>query len=243
MPKTRIVFMHIAKTAGSSVNKILCNIYGNESITHIESNTEWENQVDKYSFISGHIKFPVLSRIVNDEKSIFITFMRDPVLHIRSHLNWVKIQTLDRRYRKFVDRNENIRLLSEGLAKVNLSKPAQIRRFLLDNIDNPECRILFNNCQSRYFINGADNRFIGPDDFSAAVANFSKFDFVGISEEFDLSMMKLFERVGIASNYSAVSENVQRYRKRIDRDAFRKELSDFIGYDCALYELVKTAFF
>lgn len=242
MTKTRIFFMHIAKTAGSSVNKVFAELYPETSLVHIEGKPDWQNALDGLDYVSGHIRYPVFASIDAERKFRYVTFLRDPISHLRSHLNWVKVQTTDQRHRPFISKNDEIRTLSEGLAKIDLKNPVQIRDYLLSARDNPQCMILFDNCQSRYFVKMPPGTKVLLGDFRRAVVNFASFDFVGISEEFDRSMAALMKTIAVHTPLPRVTENVESYDKKFDRVAFREVLSDFVGYDCALYELALTRF-
>jgi hypothetical protein len=242
MDEPRIFFMHIAKTAGSSVNKIFSEIYRNQAITHIEGKPDWNTAIDQFSFISGHIRYPVFARMVKGVDFKYITFVRDPIEHLRSHLNWVRIQTIDPKHKKFVERNPAIWRLSKGLWKVNLSDAKSILFFLEEHYSNTQCKVLFQNCQCRYFINIKENINVGKDEFRNALGNMNQFEFVGISEKFDQSMKLLFAKMGLRDLRINALENVESYDRQYDRESFREVLSDYIGYDCGLYELALTRF-
>ena len=237
-----IFFMHIAKTAGTSLNKVFTDAFGDAVSIHIEGKPlPWE-MLESSRFVSGHVRHLVFRRISNGIDYRFITLLRDPVDHLRSHLNWVKLQTTDRRHLPFISQNAPIKRLSEELRKVNIAKPDEIRRFLDDNLDDPECVTLFENCQTRYFIEAPADRPLAYEDFVDAMNNMARFDFVGISEMFEASVERLANELDLPLNARSVRENTTSYSRRIDRGQFRDALSDYLGYDLALYELAKTRF-
>gem|GEM_PF-4040012 len=80
------------------------------------------------------------------------------------------------------------------------------------------------------------------EDFVEAMNNMARFDFVGISEMFEASLERLVSELDLPLNARSVRENAASYSRRIDRGLFRDELSDYLGYDLALYELAKTRF-
>lgn len=237
-----IFFMHIAKTAGTSLNRVFTDAFGDDVMTHVEGMPLSREMLESSRFISGHVRHLVFRRFCKGIDYRFITLLRDPVDHLRSHLNWVKLQTIDQRHQPFISQNAPIKRLSEDLRKVNIARPDEIRRFLDGNLDNPECVTLFENCQTRYFIQAQANRALTYEDFVEAMNNMARFDFVGISEMFEASVERLAKELDLPLNARSVRENTTSYSRRIDRGQFRDELSDYLGYDLALYELAKTRF-
>lgn len=237
-----IFFMHIAKTAGTSLNRVFTDAFGDAAAPHIEGKPVTREMLKSSRFVSGHVRHLVFRRLCEGIDYRFITLLRDPVDHLRSHLNWVKLQTIDRRHLPFISRNAPVKRLSEELRNVNIAKPGEIRRFLDDNLDDPECVTLFENCQTRYFIDAPADRPLTYEDFVEAMNNMARFDFVGISEMFEASLERLTSELDLPVNARSVRENAASYSRRIDRGLFRDELSDYLGYDLALYELAKTRF-
>lgn len=238
----RIFYMHIAKTAGSSLNHIFHETFGEEAKSHIEGQYLSRELFEKYRFSSGHIRFPVFKRHTGNLDFRTITFLRDPVDHLRSHLNWVRMQSIDPKHRPFIERNKDIQALSEGLRDIKIDDPESVRSFLRQNQHNPQCNILFDNCQTRYFIEIRRNRRVKFSDLINALNHMQQFDFVGLSERFDGSVRKLERVLDIKLNAATARENVSEYDREVKRQAYRDKLSGFLGYDVALYEAAKTRF-
>ncbi|RKZ05786.1 hypothetical protein DRQ25_15365, partial [Candidatus Fermentibacteria bacterium] len=62
----KLLFMHIAKAAGSTVNAYFAKHYSEDQYAiHIESNKKWQSNPDELNalrFLSGHISLPMLSQ-------------------------------------------------------------------------------------------------------------------------------------------------------------------------------------
>ena len=63
---TQIFFMHIGKTAGSSVNALLAAHFGDRFIDHIEAKPHWLEQIDRFDCLAGHMHYPTVRNMVGD---------------------------------------------------------------------------------------------------------------------------------------------------------------------------------
>jgi len=89
------VFIHVPKTAGSTVNDYLERLSAHGS-SHIES---WINddavaseKMLQLDWVSGHVQFPQMrARLAaNTARHLrFFTLIRDPIKQLMSHYNWL----------------------------------------------------------------------------------------------------------------------------------------------------------
>lgn len=238
-----IFFMHIPKTAGSSVNRLFTESLGPEAVrTHIESAQRSPDLFAKRRFVSGHFRYTEFRRYCDSGDFFVMTLLRDPVDHLRSHLNWVRILTIEERFRTFIETRDALRLVSEKLRDVDVNDADAVRGFLDENADLRPVRALFENCQVRYLLEAPKHDAVTQDDLQLARARLETFDFVGINELFEETIRRLGRRFRIRFVTKTARENVQSYGRDIDRDRFRDLLGDYIGYDCALYDEYRARF-
>ncbi|WP_155889362.1 glycosyltransferase [Cucumibacter marinus] len=238
----RLFFMHIPKTAGSSINHAFHDAFGGRALSHIEGKTLSNNELRDSRFVSGHVHFPEFKRISEGIAFNSITFLRDPIDQLRSHLNWVRLQTIEPRHRAFIEKREAIRLLSDDLRNVDLQDPDDIRTYLTRNEGNPISLALFENCQTRYFLPAPISRFLTDEDLSEAEEALEQFEFVGLTECFGRSIALLSQRYSLSLPTGDIRKNAMNYGKHIDRERFRDVLWDYLKYDLALYGLAKDRF-
>ena len=129
--------------------------------------------------------------------------------------------------------------LSDELVGADLSDPEQALHFITREAGHLHRLRLFDNCQSRYFLDGYLDRRFSLDDFKIAISNMDNFDFVGVSEDAFGISQGIQAILEIGSDLHLPRANVQKYKRTFDREAWRSVLGDSIGYDCALYELVR----
>lgn len=185
--QTAFIFFHIPKTAGLTLTNLLGRHYRNRSLFHTEigltSGVTWESVVERlqesqaqrkrWDFYRGHMRFGLHDYI--DGPVRYITFLRDPVKRACSYYYM---------------------LYDMGVVEM---PPCQLHDFdwiglhpsLSHEMDNGQTRALakapldlpFGECRREHL--------------DAAIANLDRhFDFVGLSEQFNLSLLLLNELCG-----------------------------------------------
>lgn len=201
----RIFFMHIAKTAGSSVNALALRHFPPERcVTHVESyhlrpDMDVLELQDKL-FVSGHVTVPVAlsRRYINEHFSTF-TLLREPLAHLRSHIAWVKRLGLPEHARECARHPVYIQGMASRLNKMSLEE------FIADmgELENN----LFDNAQTRYLAN-AFSCALDDGHLELALRALRGFDLVGLNEEFEQSMRVLARFMGWDEPGSMPRENV-----------------------------------
>lgn len=233
-----IFFMHIAKTAGSSVNTLFREHFGDRALLHAEGNNGgWVGNPDKYDFISGHVRLQDLEKGLGKSPSFAFTVLREPVEHLRSHLNWIRLQVQQERFSEFIASYPEVGAISRALANLDINDPDRIRHFLEAEGINLNCLQYFDNCQARYFSGTIPTKKFGPSDFRAALSVFDRFDHIGLSSDLSATINEVCGRLNIARPDNTATENVEEYEKNVDQAAFKKILAPYIGFDAALFEL------
>jgi len=166
----RYIFLHIEKTAGTSLVAYIKDSVGEENFYYtrpelLNDKKIVEQQLNKYSAIAGHIKYEQITRSFNDVFTI--TFLRHPIERILSFYY----------YAKEVPKTKDCITIE--------SKRMDFLSFL-------------NYCQEkndRRFVNGmtfklADN-CVQEKELESAIKNLENINFVGIQENFDESLALL----------------------------------------------------
>lgn len=143
-----IVFVHVPKTAGSSVNRVLRRV-ARGGVEHCESVLTSPDLLRKRTasagWISGHVPLDVLRgavRAATDRPLHFFTAIREPTAQVASHYNWL-IEIFHRGRSFYDDHPERIRAISERIRATDNSDPAAV----IDNLRR--FHGLFLNQQSR----------------------------------------------------------------------------------------------
>jgi hypothetical protein len=125
------VFVHVPKTAGSTVNDYL-----------IRSKTPGERHVERWidnpdaarsrikglDWVSGHVAFPAMrSRLAaaTSRRLDFHTVIRDPLRQIMSHYNWL-IEIYHRGPGFYEDHPEHIKQISQSIRAADNNDPAKV---------------------------------------------------------------------------------------------------------------------
>ncbi|MEE4208433.1 MAG: hypothetical protein V2I43_04100 [Parvularcula sp.] len=197
MAKKRLLFMHIAKTAGSTVNAYFRQVLGNDRVVdHAEIHgPNMQAFVDSETFararlISGHITGPELLTLMEQAGQrrrdfVFFTVVREPTDHLISHLRWV---------RGSLDRNEPnlpeaIARLAEDLSAIDLAEVDEVEAVLERH--RPVSLTLFDNCQTRYFGQLQNFEVQTTDVWRSLIFAHDQFDYVINQQALERSLPRM----------------------------------------------------
>lgn len=244
--KPPLLYVHIAKTAGSTVNKVLLDLFGSEkSIVHAESVSDWQDKVnnDELLYLSGHIPFPVFyenKKVKGYKKAI--TF-REPYSHVVSHLCWIRALSLPENFKRYNAHPKYIQILSDKLSLVDFSSPPSIAKFISE-LSIVEFRLL-DNTQSRYVRRGNGASAVSESDLESCLENLACFDFVGIDKNISLFLKRICNYYGFDREVDLkVKENVSKNTFGFDlsSDESKDSIFPLIRYDLQLYDFVVKRF-
>ena len=227
------IFFHIPKTGGQSLHNLISREYRNRSIlnTHcgLLTPSVWQNFTrplesyprllrPRYDVVIGHMKFGLHELLGGPSR--YITFLRDPVKRFVSY--FLMLQRMG-----IVPMNLK---LDPSRPDWNLRHHESIPR----ELDNGQTRALANADWDLPF--GLCNE----EHLKAAKANLDHyFEFVGLTEHFDLSLMLLKRITGWRWHFYArknVSPNVRSNRPSPD---ILEEISRLNSFDRQLYFYAK----
>lgn len=206
--KPLIFFIHIPKTAGSTVNSHLTELMnGRPHVEHIiEDNEQFRAAVETLDWVSGHVLITTAEarlKAVTDRPVRFFTCLREPAKQIMSHYNW--LIEMHRRGHAFYDQQpEWARKISETIRSTGYEY-ATIRANLIQFADT------FMNMQSKMAL--------GPNfdwNNDSLYDRLSKYEMIGNSK----SLPKMLSRMVGQEITVTRSENESVYP--FDRNFFSK---------------------
>jgi hypothetical protein len=229
----QIVFLHIAKTAGTSISRYLNFAFPGSAVYH--KTAEEFDQVDKsllnaFDIVQGHISNIHLHKL-RDDRFVF-TFLRDPVDRVLSMYHFLREQShpLD---------------ATNPSSPFVLAKQHDLLSFL--QLMSPAVRVLVSNHQT--YALGLDwrsrSRGLDRTILRRAKNTLKGMDFVGLTHRFDESVGLLFSELRLPDMVPGFWENKTSERRCADQ--LGKEewdaIEDLNRLDIALYRYARRRYF
>jgi hypothetical protein len=231
-----IVFVHVPKTGGSTVNRMLwlCSHRGH---SHCESIPQPLLDLALHNdWLSGHITrdgfagaLIWLGRPVE-----YFSVVREPVSQILSALNW-HFEIFHRGPESFYALAHEMKLLAAEVRATDFSKPSSIIALLLRHAH------VFLDCQARYIL-GGDFASISESEVARKVATYS---YIATSQNLS-ALYPAFGFAALPGGANELWENpAQKYH--FDTTQFQsQEITDFLAHhnqnDLRLYTCVQKTF-
>lgn len=218
----KLVFLHIPKTAGSSVGQFFDAQYLPAEICHIYSGNVKEQlqtalEDEKIRFIRGHFGLykALLEQLPNSDIFVF-TFLREPILRVISLYN--HMQRMQGAGHK--NRMQNIDSLPD---------------FLALKTDYNE--------QTRY-LSGIQNKALfleNPEQgYKNALQNLEKLNFIGLKERMNEDFLKLCKILGIAEkNISHENKGLSNLKQKLLFFKYKRTIAEHEVWDIKIYESLK----
>jgi hypothetical protein len=245
-----IFYLHIPKTAGSSMNRFLINQFEeDETLLHIESRNIFKNQdtldnADTYKLLSGHVSFPQMINkmdVVNTRQTI-ATF-RLPLAHVISHISWVRKLAEPAEHGRLQKHNMTIQKTAAKLADTDLSQPNEITELIRWLEANKV--FVFHNTQTKYLCGGGQGVF-SPGLINQALQHLNQIDYVGTVERLNEFISLLCYRLGFSqpNESSTIKENSnsRTYGLDIKDTSICRALQPLIGWDQVIYNQARHRF-
>ncbi len=210
------IFVHIPKTAGSTVRSILRKQYdeneicfgNNEEVTS-RLQTMCEKDLEKIKCFHGHFHYGI-HQYLSNKPYVYYTMLRDPIEHVISEYFYVLRKPNNFAYEKVKDMSFEEFICTEEFK---------------DRTSN----------RQTFFISGGqeNNLFLAKE-------NLEKFSIIGITEMFDESLFLIGKELGW-KDISYRKKNVTKKRPQIDE--FPKHVKEIIEennqFDMELYRYAK----
>ena len=245
IPRKKILFVHIAKTAGTSVNHLFSKFFElGEALPNIQLNLLWISdrkidQIDKISYISGHISYSEFKHKIDLSDFLVVTCLRNPLEHIVSNLLHFRRLYEEKNRKLFEGISDEIKLVILRLAKVDFTSSEAIK-YYYKNLNTTEIT-LFDNVQTRYLTNnfglGPTGQRIGFKEVTQALKNLKEIDVVGDTSDLQAFITAVSVRMGwpVDEKVIKINERDNEYGIDMNNPAILNALSLFIKYDIALY--------
>ena len=239
----KILFVHIPKAAGSSVNKFVMNFFDTgRAMTHLESEADWRDEnkrnaiLNNNDYISGHLPLrEFIKRIQSNEFKIF-SIIRDPRTHIVSHLSWIRRLADPEHKDSFSKHPKYIQKLAKKLSTINLGSSNELHYFV-ESLSSEEFALL-DNSQVRYLRMTPNLGSVNEFDLLSSVISTYKIDYIGRMEDMSSCFKSLQTLLGRQVFDFDVHINVSNETYGLnpnDSDQI-KALWSLIKYDMKLYD-------
>lgn len=227
MPQA-IFFMHIAKTAGSYVNRLFLDALGGDrAVEHFLQRYPTHEAVaqavndEGVVFLSGHVYLRLwneLSRTVG-RPFLRVTALRDPIEHLASHILWLDHYNLPEKRAEYARLSEPHQRLVDRIGQVDLADCGSVDHFLT-HLPAGGVQLL-DNCQARYFVSGPGSRTGHHDPLTLAhceeITRAARgFDLIIRQDRMDEGVARIAALAGLTLSAPAGRVNEAASARRID---------------------------
>ena len=234
----KLFFLHIPKTAGSSVNQSLKNQLGRlPAYTHIEGLMDSWNELLDARFLSGHITYPTYEKNFAPSNFVVAAFFREPYKHIESHLNWVRHLMEPKKHDFLIEHPVVVQTIAQKLSLLDFASSKTWGQFVKQL--KPVQYGLFDNLQVRYLSDVKPSERVTETHLEQALARLKKIQLVGIAEHFDESMSLIHQAMGFDKPVEKnVRSNVNSFSYGADFSNLdnQKAIEPLVKFDQILYQ-------
>lgn len=226
MTQPRLIFLHIPKTAGTTLALVLSRQYIGQAVYRLydaESNKRFRQMTqaerDHFACVMGHPRFGI-HQLLGGETT-YMTMLRDPIQQVISSYHFVQKLDWHGRY----DSAHELSLLEY----VEKFRQGERQTRLLTGADNFE-------------VSTRAVEALPANALEVAKQNLDTyFSVIGLTEEFDMSLM-LYQRILGWKNVHYVQRNINRARPReLDAETLT-QLQILCATDLALYAYARQRF-
>ena len=222
-----IIFMHIAKTAGSYVNQAFEAALGSaQTLLHAETRFGEEGGLNGafargVRYFSGHIYLGGWQTRLRgfDGDPMFLTTIRPPIDHIASHLQWLDHYTRSDQRARYEALSDGLKRLVDKVGYADFDDAGDLDH-LLTNLD-PTGMQMLDNCQSRYFLCGPVGPLMPYDPLTLAHRKalrraLNTFDLIMRQDQLELGLRAASALTDVALSPPATRVNAAKSPRRID---------------------------
>jgi len=246
--RRRILYVHVAKTGGSTVNDyITSNLPGEEILTHAESSAAWHTrsrwpELERFAFISGHVSLPACAARLHIGDYVRVASFREPAQQLASHLAWVRQLSEPGNESFLAGHPREVQEISRQLRGLDLADPDQLSHFI-HSLDGYAVG-LFDNAQCRYLARIPHKTRMTQAHLDEALCRLGMIDIVGITEQLDQTLVLIAATMGWTRPAGVTRLNAGKSRFGLDagNPAFVEAVQSVIWADLILYAVAKKRF-
>lgn len=245
--KPAIFFVHIPKTAGSSVNAALFEEYGRANyVDHIEHHLprlmRGEAPVVECDFVAGHVAYCNWWRLPGGTAYDPVTVLRDPWRRLVSHINWVDSYTQRPNKPHEYEQLDKVLPVAKILQDTDFSDRASLTD-MRERINAIEDQNPFENYQARMLIPALKfvmTTKITARDVQTAIKALDKFAYFGFSEDMETTMAHLSKLIGADVTLSTPRLNAAQTKRLSPENEIAKEvLAAWFDHDQTVYDAAR----
>lgn len=233
-----VLFLHIPKTAGSTLRSILQLQYKNRHAIFLKGSdpvlsfNDWldNNTLEHIDLLFGHIDFGIHKNFTNEVE--YVTMLRHPLNRIVSHYNYVKRESNHYLHSKVIDNNLSLKQfvengysleLNNGMVRVLIGAGGSHKN------EYSKYNIPYGKCENWMLKEAKEN-----------IKQY--FKMVGLQEEFEKSIVMLKRTLNWNTFKPYVSQNraIKKY-KQLDEDTYNV-IRKYNELDFQLFEYVQDSF-
>jgi hypothetical protein len=245
---TRLLFMHIAKTAGTSVNRFLSDNAGTAHCAfHLEIDPRWRSpegraQLATVPVISGHITYPAFKRRLDCADYVKATILRTPLEHLISHLAFIRHLMEPSEKQRLAGHSPSIQSFAAKLVATDFGKAESVRA-LVDNLIADEL-VLVDNLQVRYLSSVAPGARVQRAQLDEARHALNEFDIVGFTDQLErfLGDIAAWREWPQPTTIPRENQQAKRYGLDTDDPAIVAAFQPLVQYDEKLYRYARKVF-
>ncbi len=191
--KIPALFLHIQKTAGTSIVQMAANHYGNTNVcSHGDFLGRESQELAGVAFISGHFGYAFARPLMRGRYTF--TFLRDPIERVLSFYSFCRSRNPDE------------------LPIYRVANELDLENFLRAAADNDLVRSRIWNSQVWRLATGPGSVPVDgmpPGEMLAlAMAHLEEFDYIGFTESVDEDVVKIFQALQISNENLPAKVNV-----------------------------------
>lgn len=239
--KDKIFFMHIPKTAGSSLNKMLASNFKKRNTQfHIETDrrNNYKNiDLTNLEMISGHIPLYDIINNLNLNNFLRITVLRNPYEQLISHINWLRFVGSKPNGKFFKAHTEPIREIALKIKEISFTNTIEVEQFITQM--PPIGNRLFNNYQTRFLLN-KKKPTIDKGSAQEAIKTLHYFDLIGTVENLDIFMKKIQGKMNWGKDKKIIKSNALNNKYKLDKNSekLKNILNPLFQEDQIIYDYV-----
>lgn len=242
--RQQLLFLHIAKCGGTSVNHFLGKHFDPAvALEHMESSESWVQDpasFERYEYLSGHVGLSSLDRLMNLSRFELVTVVREPFAQLRSHFAWIRRLADPGEEARYRAHPPFVQQFADKLARCDFKDPAAIRN-LIDSLLHEE-RGLVDNYQTRCLSPlPVQGERLDEREYQAACMALPRFKQIGQANDLEAFFRNVARDMGWPPPEPMERRNVSSrfYGLEEPGDAVLEALEPLIFWDRKLYTRVE----